>query len=122
MLSDKTVLLVEDDNYIRELMSKFLGRYFGQVIQAENGLDGFDKYETCRPHLIISDILMPIMDGTEMVQRLKEKYSGINVIFLTAHGESDKLLSISSLLNEKFLTKPVRNELLLDTIHSMLSA
>ena len=86
-----TVLIVEDEKGICETLTIFLESQGYHVLQAYNGLQGLELLEKNEVHLIIADIMMPVMDGITMVSRLRKNYD-IPVIFLSAKSEDiDKI-------------------------------
>ncbi len=118
--SDKTIVLVVEDNPdLREMIKENLEDSYS-VLEAENGVKGFKLAEENIPDLIISDIMMPEMDGYELTRRLKtnEKTNHIPVILLTAKAATeDKLEGLETgaddylikPFNEKELSVRVRN-------------
>ncbi|MGL5796299.1 MAG: response regulator [Waterburya sp.] len=81
-----SILVVEDDPGIREMLSRQLKSKNWQVIEAENGCEALIKLQNHTPGLILSDLMMPEMDGFELVHRLKqdERWRSIPVVILTA--------------------------------------
>lgn len=105
---DKNIVLVVEDNYdVREFIRDSIGQEFS-VIEAMNGEQGLRKAEKFIPDLIISDVMMPKMDGYEMMRRIKqdEKTSHIPVILLTAKSDTDSKLEGLGLGVDDYLTKP----------------
>ena len=87
-LNDKRVLVVEDDNQIREFIANELSRFF-VVSTASNGRETLDMLRESKdlwPSLIVSDVLMPVMDGYDLVRRIRanKEMSDIPVVLLTA--------------------------------------
>lgn len=120
--SEKTakasILVVEDNPSLLEYIRILLEEY--EVITAENGQIALDKLaehtETGRPFdLIISDIMMPVMDGFELLQALKESdaYRHIPVIMLTAHQKSDIKLKALRIGVDDYMVKPFQEAELL---------
>jgi len=84
-----TILFCEDDKEIRELVSSYLKSENYNVLACENGEQGFSMFEKNKVDIILSDIMMPKMDGYELAQNVRELNSNIPIIFLTA--KDDKL-------------------------------
>lgn len=80
------ILVVEDDPGIREMLCRQLRKANWQVLEASNGREALNKLKTCTPGLILSDLMMPEMDGFELVHQLRqnEQWRSIPVIILTA--------------------------------------
>ncbi len=105
---DKTIILIVEDNaevrdYIKDSLES---EYF--IVEATNGEQGLRKAENIIPDLIISDIMMPKMDGNELTRRLKndERTSHIPIILLTAKSEQESKLEGLETGAEAYLTKP----------------
>ena len=92
ILSSITILYVEDEEFNRDELSIFFKRRTGNLIVAENGLDGLDKFKKHKPDLIITDLKMPIMDGLEMIEEIRKLGSNIPVIIISALSDSKTIL------------------------------
>lgn len=106
-LDGAVILLVEDNADVRVYVKDQLRENY-QIIEAENGKKGFEKAVEVIPDLIISDIMMPEMDGLEFCKQLKinEKTSHIPIIMLTAKaGQTEKLEGLSTGADD-YLVKP----------------
>ena len=101
------VLVVEDNPDVREYIREALINEF-KVAEAVNGEQGFRKAEKIIPDLIVSDVMMPKLDGIEMLKQLKSdsKTSHVPVILLTAKSEQTDKLEGLGLGAEAYLTKP----------------
>ena|SRR5687767_15151823 len=102
------VLIAEDDRDSRELLSWLLGKLGYQVTAAENGREAWEAFRKGRYRLVISDLLMPDLDGLELVRRIRtvknQKYT--YVIMLTALiGKKDYLEGMEAGADD-FITKP----------------
>jgi len=108
----KTILLVDDEADIREVLDITLADWGYHILAAENAQDGLALYDRHRPPVVLTDIKMPGMDGIELLQRIKQLDPDAEVIMITGHGDMD--LAIRSLKNEAtdFITKPVNVEAL----------
>lgn len=100
------VLIVEDEQKLAKLLQKSIQDMFYKVIIAKDGLEGFKKYQTFKPDLIISDILMPNLDGLEMSKQIRLENSEIPIIILSAHSEKERLLMAIDLQINKYFIKP----------------
>ncbi len=122
-MADKKVLVVDDDDSIRELLAQFLeiGEY--QPITASGGEEGMRQLYEHDPDLVISDVLMPGMDGHEFC-RLVRQASDIPIIMLSGQinleQEEEKVQRLK-LGIDAFLSKPVRMAEFLDTVESLLN-
>ena len=100
------VLIVEDEQNLAKLLQKSIQDMFYKVIIAKDGIEGFKKYQTFKPDLIISDILMPNLDGLEMSKQIRLENSEIPIIILSAHSEKERLLMAIDLHINKYFIKP----------------
>ncbi len=99
------VLVVDDDHKILRLLRIELTAQGFQVIMAERGEDALQLVERQRPDMVVLDIIMPGMDGLDVLKRIRET-SGVPVILLTAKGtDSDKIQGLE-LGADDYLTKP----------------
>ena len=121
-LADKTIVLVVEDNAdLREFMRDALQENY-HVEVASNGEQGLRKAEKLIPDLIVSDIMMPRMDGREMTTKIKqdEKTSHIPVILLTAKSDQESKLEGFALGADDYLIKPFDTKELLARIKSLI--
>jgi len=121
--SNKSILVVDDDPDIVALSKTILeGEGYG-VQTANNGLEVFSRLEEQKPDLIILDIMMPQMDGTAVLKRLKEtaETSSIPVIMLTAKVQYEHMIESYELGAEYYITKPFTSTLLIKGINLVLS-
>lgn len=117
------ILLVEDDEMNRDMLSRRLMRRDYEVVIAEDGAQGLAMASGEKPDLILMDLSLPVMDGWESTRRLKAdpRTKSIPVIALTAHampGDREKSLQAGC---DDFETKPVEFQRLLDKIERFLS-
>ena len=102
-----TLLLVEDEDGIRESMQEVFGDIFQKVISASNGDEGLKKFKKFSPDIVIADIMMPIMDGLEMSRQIKEFSKNTPVVILSAYSEKEKLLKAIDVGIDKYVIKPI---------------
>jgi two-component system, cell cycle response regulator DivK len=121
-LSQKQVLLVEDNDDNRLIYATILCHYGYIVVQAPNGLDGVNMADLHRPDLIIMDISLPIIDGLEATRRIRANpnTARIPVLAVTAHAlDSDRERVIDAGCNQ-YLAKPVEPRHLLQQVERMI--
>ncbi len=118
----KTLLIVDDSADMRNLLSDQLSRDY-HCLLAEHGESGLNIAREQLPDLVISDVMMPVMDGYEFTSALKgdELTSHIPVILLTAKGSMESRLKGLQLLVDDYLAKPFNIEELRLRIHNILS-
>jgi CheY-like chemotaxis protein len=118
------ILLVDDDATVRFITSKILTIYGYQVITAENGAEGIGMFVTQRRQiaLVISDLMMPVMDGPAMIRRLHATDPDARVIVVSGSlGSSDDLqFPEHGVLH--FLEKPFTTDALLQVVHAALTS
>ena len=104
------ILVVEDTLAVREEIYDILLLEGYNVFQAKNGLEGYKMAVQENPHLIISDILMPELNGFEMFEKLQKdlKTRHIPFIFLSAKGEKEDVIFGMKLGADDYLTKPIK--------------
>lgn len=119
-LKSQTVLFVEDEELAREILANMLSKVFKKVLTAANGLEGLEKFEESKSSneidLIISDINMPIMNGLDMLEKIREIDSTIPVIFVTARNETNNILRAIDLNVTNYIIKPIQTDVLLKKI------
>ncbi|MDR7417916.1 MAG: response regulator transcription factor [Armatimonadota bacterium] len=105
MTAGRTVLVVDDEASVRDLVSRYLTPEGFVVHTAENGEAALAMARQIRPDLIILDVMLPGMDGIEVLRRLRE-WSQVYVLLLTARtDETDKVVGLSVGADD-YLTKP----------------
>lgn len=109
------VLLVEDELTLSMIVKETLeekGEFV--VLTAGNGETGLQKYHNLHPDIIVADVMMPVMDGFEMVQQIRETDTQIPVLFLTARSAVDDVVEGFTIGGNDYLKKPFgMNELII---------
>jgi len=111
-----TILCVEDEDGIRKRLVNTLKYYFKDVLEANNGEDGYDLYLEYKPDIILSDIEMPNKNGIEMIQLIREKDFDTIIIMVTAYSNEEYLLDLINLHVNHYILKPVNSDNLLTGI------
>ena len=104
------ILVVEDEDIARENCVEFLEEYFKNIYEATNALDALKLYEKIKPHIIISDIQMPKLNGLEFISKVREKDDNTQIIILTAFCDKEYLLRAVELQLVKYLIKPINEK------------
>jgi len=118
----KTILVVEDNEDLRfYLKDNLKGQY--RVEEAVNGKEGWEKVRQLNPDLVVSDIMMPLMDGIELARNIKTDTATahIPVILLTAMGSEEKQLEGYKIGINDYVTKPFTFEILASRIKNLLA-
>jgi CheY-like chemotaxis protein len=119
----KKILLVEDNEMNRDMLSRRLARKGYEVSIAVDGQQGVEMVQSVEPDLILMDMSLPVLDGWEATRRLKnsETTSHIPIIALTAHamsGDRERALEAGC---DDYDTKPIELPRLLEKIEAMLN-
>jgi len=108
----KIVMLVDDEEDIREVLAITLADMGYDVLLAENGEKALELFKEKQPRIVLTDIKMPGMDGIEILRKIKNENPYTQVIMITGHGDID--IAIKSLKYEAidFITKPISSDAL----------
>ncbi len=104
---DISLLYVEDERVTREQVSRILQRIVTELYVAENGRSGLELYRQKRPDIILTDIMMPLMNGLEMCREIRQLDRDSQLIMLTAYSDTEYLLECISLGVNQYVQKPV---------------
>jgi len=121
-LKTLNVLYVEDSNTIRRQFSSILEKLFNKVIVAENGKDALNQYhnnEIIKIDIVISDINMPIMNGVELLERIRKIDPEMPFVITTAHTETDFLLQAVKFQATDYLIKPINTKKLIYAVQKV---
>jgi len=104
------ILFVEDDDIARENAVEYLHEKFQEVIEAKDGLEAWQLYMQHQPQIIITDIMMPKINGLELVERIRKNDKKTHIIITSAFSTKEYLLRAIELQLVKFLIKPITQE------------
>ena len=119
---DLSVLLVEDYEPLRNDMSEMFDDLFKCVVVASDGSEALSLYQEHYTtqgknfDLLVTDIQMPVMNGVELSESVRDIHEDQEIIVLSAHTDSDYLLRLINLGIAQFITKPIKHEELLDAL------
>ena len=121
-LQGYSLLIVEDKQDLREFLKNALKDKFKKIYQAENGLVALEVIKQQQPDIIVSDVMMPQMNGYQLCKEIKENLniSHIPVILLTARADSESQILGYKLGADAYLPKPFEMEMLLSVIQNQM--
>lgn len=121
-LSQYSVLIVDDVPLNTTLVEKMLSRFHFRIRKAENGLEAMREIIAEKPHLIFLDIMMPIMDGFQVLEQIRKNpdYASIKVVVLSALNSNEDIVKAYNLGANDFITKPIMLEKLLNSVAKQL--
>lgn len=117
------VLTVDDSKTIRMIVKKAFKDYDCTMYEAENGMEGLETARQEKPDLIVLDITMPVMNGIEMLGKLKEDagLKNIPVIMLTAESGKDNVMQIVKMGVNDYIVKPFKGDQLIERAEKIVS-
>ena len=102
----KKILIVEDDENIRELLRLYLEHEGYEIVEAENGAEGLNQYKKENPDMLLLDVMMPVMDGWQVCKEIR-KDSKVPIIMITAKSETlDKVTGLEMGADD-YIAKPL---------------
>lgn len=119
LLKTLKILIVEDEKRLAQLLKEAISDSFFSIVIAKDGNEGFKKFKTFKPDIIITDIMMPFCDGLEMTKKIKELDDNIPIIVLSAHSDKEKLLTAIDLGINKYFIKPFDPEEVIEHINKI---
>lgn len=116
------ILIVEDNHSLREMLVKIFNKFY-TIIEAENGLEGWEKAQSEHPDIILSDVVMPEMSGTELCKQIKRNIETchIPVVLLTARTAIEHNLEGLNIGADDYITKPFNINILLSRCNNLVN-
>lgn len=121
--SKYNILIVDDVPLNRVLVEKMLGNFNFTVRTAENGLECMKEFYYAKPDLLLLDILMPLMDGFEVIEALRENpsWKDVKIVVLSALNSNEDIVKAFNMGADDFITKPIVMDKLLNTVAKHLN-
>jgi len=119
-MTKTNVLLVEDDVNLGTVLKEFLNIKGFNVVHAENGEEGLQKFNEVKPDLIILDIMMPKLDGFSTAKIIRKENASVPIIFLSAKSMQEDKIEGLKIGADDYLTKPFSTEELLLRMQAIL--
>ena len=117
------ILVVDDVPLNNLLVEKMLGRFGLKVRKTENGLEAMREIIADKPHLIILDLMMPVMDGFEVLQKVREnpEWSDVKIVVLSALNKNEDIIKAYNMGANDFITKPIVLDKLINSVAKQLN-
>lgn len=104
---DISILCVEDDELTAKIMCEILKQKFGKVLLAHNGLEALELYKTDKPDIVLTDIMMPKLNGLELIKKLKKIDENQKIAVITAYNENEYFEEVKTLGVKEYIFKPI---------------
>lgn len=119
--ADLSILYVEDEATSREQVRRMLNQRGYRLIVAENGRDGLELYLASTPDIVLTDIMMPFMNGLEMAREIRTMAPDAQIIVMTAFNDIDYLLQAIDIGINQFVLKPVAFQKLFEAVERSIN-
>lgn len=116
-----SVLIVEDSDFMRDMLRDIIDDEFEVVGEAEDGEKGVEAFQEKRPDVVMMDVVMPNLDGIGATAKIKEEDPGSKVIMCTSVGQEGKMKEAVSVGADAYITKPFEDEVVLKAINDVMS-
>lgn len=118
-LKDLKILIVEDEKKLSKLLKDVMSDYFKTILIANDGKEGITKYIINKPDIVITDIMMPKMDGLEMTMAIKDLDEDVPIVVLSAFSDTKKLLKAIDIGISKYFIKPFDPDELIEYLSTL---
>ncbi len=115
------ILVIDDAKFTRTMIKKIVAEFGHEIIEAVNGREGLEKITSEEPDLVLTDILMPEMEGTELLILLRETNMDVKVIVVSANIQDTVRDQCMNLGVSEFFSKPPDKEKLKEAIEKILN-
>ena len=119
-LKNLTLLLIEDDEELLHKMQTILSIFFKEVLIAKDGNEGYDLFFNSKVDMLITDYVMPGIDGYELCKKIREKNKNIPLVIMSNYSDKEKLLNVIPLSLAQYLVKPIEYTNLTKALISMV--
>ncbi len=106
--NNSTILVCDDEKYIRESIHDYLVAHGYNVVLASDGIECLEQMKIARPQALLLDIIMPKMDGISVIRQLRKEGTDIPILVLSASHELGPEIEVHELSLGQFIPKPVR--------------
>ena len=116
-----TALIVEDRADDNQLMQSFFGNLFKAIYSASNGKEGLEIYKDKKPDVVITDLIMPDMDGIAMSEEIRNIKQDQIIVVVSASDDIEKVSKTISLNVTSFIHKPIETKKLIDSLNNVVN-
>ena len=117
----KNIMIVDDAAFMRMMIKDILTKNGYNVVgEAENGADAIDKYNECKPDLVLMDITMPEMDGLQALKKIKANDPSATVIMCSAMGQQAMVIESIQSGAKDFIVKPFQADRVLEAVKKVV--
>jgi len=117
----KKIMLVDDAAFMRMMIKDTLKKNgFTEIFEAANGEEAVAGYNENHPDLVIMDITMPVMDGLQALQKIKETDPNAKIVMCSAMGQENMVLDALKLGAQDFIVKPFKPDRIMKTVTTIL--
>jgi anti-anti-sigma factor len=109
-MTQEKILVIDDEKATLKMFRLFLDVYGFDILTAESGEEGLEVFDREKPDIVLTDIKMPGMDGIEVLQEIKKRSPGTEVIVITGHGDMDLAIQALNLDAADFINKPIQRQ------------
>ncbi len=109
-MAQEKILVIDDEKATLKMFRLFLDVYGFDILTAESGEEGLEVFDSEKPDIVLTDIKMPGMDGIEVLQEIKKRSPGTEVIVITGHGDMDLAIQALNLDAADFINKPIQRQ------------
>jgi CheY-like chemotaxis protein len=120
----KRILIVDDDDQFRLMLRRLLEREGYEVFEARDGKEGIKAYRNLRTDVVVTDIIMPEMEGVETIMKLRKEFPDVKVFAISGGGRNspDSYLSMAEKLGARFIMeKPLDRQLFLEKLTALIA-
>lgn len=120
----KTILVIDDDGAVRSSLEAVLAPMNYRVLVAADGIEGYEKFRHHKPHLVITDIIMPGQEGIETIMKIRKDLPGTKIIAMSGGGrtQSEGYLGLAEKIGaDVVLNKPFDFDVLMQAVEKCLA-
>ena len=114
------ILVVDDESYVRDLLTRVLTRRGHEVDAADDGETALELLSKHKYDLVLTDVVMPGIDGFDLLRRVKASYPAITVIVLTGYARKQSISDFLLYGADEYLSKPFQVQALLESVDRVL--